>query len=533
MRTYSRREFIEFLGRASVASTAGIGILRCGGMTRISNTEAIPFQPIAPTDTDDLVLARGFKYKILLTEGDVITSAGEKIGFNNDFLAFFPLGSHGTESLLWINHESLEPFMFHQGKTFRSKKTIDLEMTAVGGSIVHIKKSGDEWVVQKDSSYNRRINAQTKIPLISEHPIAGSREAIGTLANCAGGVTPWGTVLTCEENFQDFYGEYKYDDFGNKTWKAGKSSLDWNSVYNYSPEHYGWVVEVNPYTGEAKKLIALGRFAHECATTTVGSDHRCVVYTGDDKVGGFIYKFIAANPNSLHTGTLFAADTKNGRWLPLTLENPSLKGKFKNITDLLVRARQAAKWAGATPQDRPEDIEIDPRNQNIYVTLTENIDAGNLYGSILKIEEKNGDPLALEFKSKTFVAGGADIGFSCPDNLAFDPAGNLWMTTDISPKLLNKDKHASFKNNGLFYIPLSGPDAGKAFQVASAPRHAEFTGPRFSPDGKTLFLSVQHPGEKSKSADNLLSHWPRGGQSWPQSAVIQISGPGLNALLDD
>jgi len=195
---------------------------------------------------------------------------------------------------------------------------------------------------------------------------------------------------------------------------------------------------------------------------------------------------------------------------------------------LLIRAREAAKLVGGTPQDRPEDIERDPASGAVLVALTKN--RLRPYGSILKLEEKDNDPLAEQFVAGTFLVGGQAGGFACPDNLAFDPRGNLWVCTDISADRLNKLPYASFKNNGLFYIPMSGKRAGLPLQAASAPQGAELTGPTFSPDGRSLFLSVQHPGENSASVDELSSHWPDGGDAVPRPSVICISGPLLDRL---
>jgi secreted PhoX family phosphatase len=128
----------------------------------------------------------------------------------------------------------------------------------------------------------------------------------------------------------------------------------------------------------------------------------------------------------------------------------------------------------------------------------------------------------MTFKAADFLVGGDD--FSCPDNLAFDSKGNLWIATDMSGGAMNKPPYTKFKNNGLFYVAMSGPEAGIVKQIASAPKDAELTGLSFSPDGKTLFMSVQHPGEKSGSLRTLTSHWPKGGDSEPLSSVVQIRG---------
>ena len=346
------------------------------------------------------------------------------------------------------------------------------------------------------------------------------------MANCSGGITPWNTFLTCEENYDGFYGETVYDENNNPTREPSKH-YGWEHFYNNPPEHYGWVVEINPKDGSAQKHVALGRFSHECCTLYELDDKRIVAYTGDDKNNEHLYKFISSEPGSLKEGTLYVADTINGKWLALDWENePILKEKFKNQTEVLIRAREAAKILGATPLNRPEDIEIDPITGNIFVSLTNNKKKGDYHGSILKIEETGQKFDALTFKASTYKAGGEENGFSCPDNLAFDLSANLWFTSDMSGSAMNKagKPYMPFKNNSLFVIPRYGKDAGKVIRVASAPTDAELTGPWFSPDGKTLFLSVQHPGEQTKDINNPTSIWPFDKDNIPKPAVVAITG---------
>jgi secreted PhoX family phosphatase len=288
------------------------------------------------------------------------------------------------------------------------------------------------------------------------------------------------------------------------------------------------VVEINPKTGEAKKLISIGRFAHEAATVRQGKDGRCVVYSGDDSNDQFIYKFISSQKNSLERGTLHVADTKNGKWIPLVHSDPRLGKVFKDQTEILINCREAGALVGATPQDRPEDIEIDPITGDVLIACTNNKPQGRPHGKILKIREKNNDPFSLTFTSETFLEGGEKGGFASPDNLAFDPKGNLWFTTDMSGSDMHKGALQNFGNNGLFVVMREGALKGIPIQMASAPTDSEFTGPLFSPDGKTLFLSVQHPGELSKSKEDLTSHWPSGGI--PRSGVVTLQGPLLEKI---
>lgn len=540
---YSRRKFINFLGKASMGTLVIPPFLAgCGNHTTPTKNGELPkaqlkilkdviLEGLTPSDKDDLLLANGLDYHVILKWGDAINNA-DTFGFNNDFICFIPFNANTpNDGLLWVNHEYINSLYisgFNARETpikHKTKAQVEKEMYNVGGSIVRIKEVNGTWEVVKNDPHNRRISGHTPIKINWDFPIMGSTEIIGTNSNCSGGITPWNTFLTCEENYDSCFGETQYDENNKAIHKP--SHYGWEQFYNYPPEHYGWVVEVNPKDGSAQKHIALGRFAHECCTLYELEDKRVVAYTGDDKNNEHLYKFISSKPGSLKEGTLYVADTLNGKWLPLDWEyQPVLKSKFNNQTEVLIRARDAAKLIGATPLNRPEDIEIDPISGNIFVSLTNNLDKNDYHGSIMKIEETNGKFDALTFKASTYIAGGEDNGFSCPDNLAFDLSGNLWITSDMSGSAMNKEDgpYIPFKNNSLFVIPRYGKDAGKVIRVASAPRDAELTGPWFSPDGKTLFLSVQHPGEQTKNINSPTSKWPFDADNIPKPAVVAITG---------
>jgi len=534
----NRRDFLEFMGYSGLSLSLGTGLINCSTRPKKItptnyNLAKLPFSPLAPSEVDELILADGFRAQILIRWGDPLNDQGLKFGFNNDYLAFFPLSAESdTEGLMWVNHEYVDPLFvsgYKKGVSKRTKEQVETEMKSLGGSIMHVKKEGDLWKVVQNSKYNRRLDAFTKIPLATKERIAGKMEATGTFAGCAGGITPWKTVLSCEENYQDFFGDYIYEN-GKKKFVEGY--IGWNEFYKRPPEHYGWVVEINPFTGAAKKLTSLGRFSHECATVVTAADGRCVVYMGDDKSGECIYKFIASKPGSLEEGELFVANVDKGEWLSLSWEkNEALRKIFASPTQALIRTREASRIVGASLMDRPEDVEVHPFTRAVYVALTNNKYKGNMMGSILKIEEQDANPLSLKFKASTFLAGGESTGFACPDNMIFDKRGNMWMTCDMADEFMHKPPYTAFGNNSLFFIPMSGPNAGKAFRVANAPIGAEFTGPMFSPDYETLFLSVQHPGEGSKDLENPTSHWPDGGKAMPKPSVIAIDGEAMEEIL--
>lgn len=517
----SRRKFLAFLGRGTLGLVGASLLPALPGCTRVpaSAGGSAFLTALKPTTADDLSLAEGLHYRLLLRWEDQLRP-GLRFGFNNDYIAFLPIPGKPDEAYLWVNHEYLHQQHVHRFQHDpASREQFERERSEVGGSIVHLRRGAEGWQMVPGSELNRRVDAATTIPFAWPTPIQGKSQAVGTLGNCAGGYTPWGTVLTCEENYDLFYGER------NEDGTLRESEYHWEKFEPNPPEHYGWVVEVNPATGEATKLVSMGRCAHECATVKELPDGRCVVYTGDDANDQFIYKFISRKPGSLTEGDLYVANTETGTWLLLDhARQPLLQQHFKDQTEVLVYMRKAAKLLGATPQDRPEDIEIDPLTGHVFISCTMNLPKGNYLGHILRIDE-GGDYESPSFRSEIFLAGGSETGFACPDNLAFDPRGGLWFTSDIPSYSIEKEHYVGRGNNGLFYVPAQGPQAGQVIQIASGPVGSELTGPCFIDGGRTLLLSVQHPGENSESLEGLTSHWPDGGNAYPRPSVVVLTGP--------
>ena len=360
-----RRTFLEFLGKGVVMTAISPSILSA------SNSFFHTFKGISPSDKDELKLAKGLSCDILIKWEDPI-SVQDTFGFNNDYTAFLPFDpAQPNDGILWVNHEYVDPMFvsnYIDGEE-KTKEQIQKEQYNVGGSIIRIKKTArGKWKVQENDPINKRITGQTEIPFNWPQPIAGKNTAIGTLANCSGGITPWGTILTCEENYDMFYGERNFKD-GSLLEKP--SILGWQKQFDNPPEHYGWVVEVDPKTGIAQKHIALGRCAHECATVKELPDGRVVVYSGDDSMNECLYKFVGTKPGSLSEGKLYVANLRLGQWTSLNYDdNPVLQKKFKDQTEVLIRMREAAKLVGGTGLDRPEDIEIDPITGHVLVSLT-------------------------------------------------------------------------------------------------------------------------------------------------------------------
>ncbi|ATO49948.1 PhoX family phosphatase [Brevibacillus laterosporus] len=543
----NRRQFLTFLGTgtAALASLAtGIPALAKGesisGKTadHLFGLQSPPkafhpkFTPIKPSTKDDVILPQGFSYDVIALYGDKINASGDTFGFNADFNCFIPINGRSYHGLLWTNHEYCGELEYYVNgydnlhadpkNNKRTQEQISKYLYALGGSVIEIKKEQGKWKLVQNSKYGRRVSGLTKHVMTG--PAASlAKEVVGTFANCSGGVTLWNSILSCEENFQDVVSDCKLAD----------------------ERHYGWVVEVDPFDpGSApKKHTALGRFSHENTAMTLAPGGQLVVYMGDDATDQYVYKYVSkskydkskgkANSRLLEEGTLYVANFAKGKWIALDYSKTEAlkkavdkenKPQFTSQADVLINCRIAAKVAGGTPMDRPEDVEVHPIDGSIFISLTNNKNHSNFYGHIMRLFEKNNDHAGVEFDFEIFATGGPQSGFAAPDNMAFDSAGNLWVVTDISSGSMNAGIYRSFGNNGVYFIPTSGEHKGVASQFASAPIGAEMTGPWFTPDEKTLFLSVQHPGENLEAYDKPTSHWPRGASSLALPGVIAING---------
>jgi secreted PhoX family phosphatase len=571
----TRRSFIRGVAQAGASTLATASVLQVTGVTDLladasangaGNSPFSGFEAIAASSADAVEVPPGFRADVLISWGDEFARPdGTKLtyGFNNDFTAFMPLPGKDDEGLLFVNHEYPSPF-FQHGQTDPALKTpeqIALEKYAVGNSILHLKRGKHgAWEVIT-SKYNRRVTGDTpEIPFTG--PLAGrmglvihtedgpisvdvGASALGSVANCSGGTTPWGTVLSCEENFQDY----------------GSGDYAWGGEYDISKfAKYGWVVEHDPYdpSSTPRKHTALGRFRHENTAFRQVKGKPFVLYMGDDAKNEGVYKFVSERPfvpgdkannaKILEAGTLYIA-----RWEPEgrrrfaaygdTTPINATKGKGSwvsvSVEDLVDTAQNLRARLGADvfeanfSTNRPEDLEVDT-DGTVYISFTNNDTKGvnDAHGSIRKLSEDGGDPTAETFTWKDYAGGGptgrpepGEQGFSSCDNLVFDKAGNLWVVTDISSGSLAggaspKPAYAYHLNNAVFMIPGSGPNRGVAFRFANMPVEAEGTGPYFSPDGKTLFLNVQHPGEETPGRDGVFgdpstytSWWPGGNRT--------------------
>lgn len=428
---------------------------------------------------------------------------------------------------------------------------------------------------------------------------------LGTLNNCANGYTPWGTYLACEENFQGYFGTTGDSDtrddlmkrYGVSALKSGYRWEEFDARFDYAGEpnecnRFGWVVEIDPTdpTSTPKKRTALGRIKHEGATLVLAADNRVVVYMGDDQAGDYIYKFIssgtynpnnpAANRNLLDSGTLYVAVFASGattgdymgtgQWIALDkTSNATLAAdsRFADQAEVLIKTRWAADAVGATKMDRPEWITVHPTTNEVYCTLTNNsgraadaVDdanprAGNRWGQIIRWREAGGDPAALTFEWDLFVVAGnpiafpdrsdlrsgsanitADNTFNSPDGLAFDSDGRLWIQTDGS--FANTGNYQGQGNNQML---CADPVTKEIRRFLVGPAGCEITGISWTPDLKTMFINVQHPGETGEHpnrptppmgmamdrylAENPLSFskWPEEAGGRPRSATVVIT----------
>lgn len=499
-----------------------------------------------------------------------------QFGYNNDYLGFVPLppSEEGHQrGLLCVNHEYVSTPLMQPGvaATYPESMTKErclTELAAHGGSVVELIQTENGWTPVIGSAYNRRITPH-KTPMRLTGPAAGSDRlkttadpeglmVAGTMNNCAGGITPWGTWLMAEENINGhFLGELpeghreaeNHERFGVPgTWYQWGRHIDRFDVSKEpnEPNRFGWMVEVDPMDPNStpKKRTALGRFKHEGAENVIAPDGRVVVYMGDDQRFDYVYKFVssgrydpdapAQNRELLSDGTLYVArfyDDGGVEWMPLIFGQGPLTADngFASQADVLIDTRLAADLLDATPMDRPEDIEPDPRTGKVWVMLTNNNRrtedelnaanprADNRFGHIIEIIEPEGDFTSTRSRWEFLVRCGdpsvAEVGatwnpltsdqgwFGSPDNCALDPSGRLWVATDG-----NEDTGAS---DGIWAMETTGERRGTGKAFFRAPVGAEVCGPRFTEDGETLFLSVQHPGDgRGASFENPTTRWP-------------------------
>lgn len=588
----ARRSLLRGLLAATALATAALP-----RPTRAEDGSTLGFNPIPHGPQPDHAVAEGYDARVLIRWGDPIlpgapafdprnqTAAAQagQFGYNGDFQAFLPLprtAPNPDRGLLWVNHEYIEAHMAFPGTPEKgaaqriSAEQVNVELQALGGSIVELARDPAGWKTVI-GPLNRRITAST--PMRVAGPAAGhprmqtsadpsGTRILGMFGNCAGGTTPWGTVLTCEENFDQYFsgstaGSPEAEGY-RRIGLTGEARSGWGRFHDRfnverepnEPNRFGWVVEIDPYDPAAMpvKRTALGRFKHEGATTALTPDGRLAIYSGDDQRFEYLYRFVtrdpvdladrAANRDLLDHGTLSVArfgDDGVVTWMPLVFGEGALTpaNGFRSQADVAIDARRAADLAKATPMDRPEDVEPNPVTGKVYVVLTNNSSrkanqtdranprAGNLYGQILEMTPPPSagkpDHAAATYAWDMFLAAGnpsvaahqaryggeltASGWLACPDNIAFDAKGRMWIATDQG-----KEQSKYGIGDGIWACDTEGPGRAITRMFYRVPVGAEMCGPEFTPDNRTFFVAVQHPAADfdGSSADNPVTRWP-------------------------
>lgn len=585
----------------------------------------LQFTAIAPVAAavDKLTVPAGFTWQPIIRWGDPLfndspafdvdrqsaAAQARQFGYNNDYTDILPIeGSKDRRAVLFSNHEyTNENIMVPAG--FDAAETRAIGRAAHGLTVVELERQNKNtpWSYVQGAGLNRRYLTDTTYEL--DGPAAGSallkttadpsgRAIKGTLGNCSGGTTPWGTILSGEENFNGYFvspgtsaGDKRYGLTGKPTarqWELDDPRFDTrNPGYENEANRFGWIVEVDPFdpSSTPRKHSAMGRFKHEGANVIVAKSGHVVAYMGDDERFDYLYKFVSAekyregdrkhNLTLLSAGDLYVAkfagnsaaaeiDGKGtvpsdgafdgaGEWLPLAVGGKSAVPGM-TLEEVLVYTRLAADKVGPTKMDRCEDVQPSLLTGKVYVACTNNSDRGkagkegateanprnaNRDGHVVEITE-TGDQTSTTFGWNLLMVCGDPAqntsayfsGFpadqvspiSCPDNLAFDSVGNLWISTDGAPSSIGKA-------DGLFKVTLDGAERGKVEQFLAVPREAETCGPVVHDEERTVFVAVQHPGEEGSFADQhsffpdyvAAGATPKPGQvRAPRPSVVQV-----------
>ncbi|HET9822922.1 MAG TPA: PhoX family phosphatase [Burkholderiaceae bacterium] len=512
-----------------------------------------------------------------------------QMGMHHDGIEYFPLQGSSTRGLLAMNHEYTDDGLLHVGGFANmNAEKVKKSQAAHGLSVIEVELKGEQWQMVRPSRYARRFPMDSALFEV-RGPAAGhammktaadptGTRVIGTLNNCASSKTPWGTYLSGEENWMFYFGggdnipahhrRWGMRKDGGYQWEKFDERFDAAKNPN-EPNRFGWVVEVDPYdpTSTPVKRTALGRAAHEGAWVAVTKDGRAVVYSGEDARFEYIYKFVSrdriapggakANATLLDHGTLYVARFNadgTGNWLPLVAGQGPLTAAngFADQGEVLIKSRQASDLLGATKMDRPEWLAIDPNSGWVYCTLTNNSSRGqpnfpgvdaanpranNTMGQIIRWQEDRdfdattfkwnhlvlaGDPANERAEAKGNIRG--DI-YGCPDGIAFDPRGVLWIQTDAHATQMYKGEFKNIGNNQMLACDVR---TGETRRFLTGPTNCEVTGCTFTPDARTVFINIQHPGETPSDRSDpkepaKFSNWPDyqpGGR--PRSATVVI-----------
>ncbi|HEV7415989.1 MAG TPA: PhoX family phosphatase [Tianweitania sediminis] len=619
---FSRRDFLRgSLAVSAIAATVSPVALMMADEARAQGAaSAFNFEEVEAGIDERHHVAAGYDADVLLRWGDPLfpdapefdpanqtpEAQARQFGYNNDYVGFIPMDDSQDRGILVVNHEyTNEHLMFPgivkvvDGKlevTPADKKRVDIEMAAHGGTVVELVRENGKWRPVVEGKLNRRITANTEMELtgpaaghdrLKTNADASGTKVFGTINNCAGGVTPWGTYIMAEENFHGYFGGELPADHAEATnyerLGVPDGSYAWANFYDRfdlakepnEPNRFGWIVEVDVMDPNStpKKRTALGRFKHEGAESIVNKDGRVVFYLGDDERFDYVYKFVtsgtynpddrAANMDLLDEGTLYVAKfTEDGTmtWMPLVQgEGPlTAENGFNSQADVVIEARRAGDLLGATKMDRPEDIQPNGSNGKVYVMLTNNTKrteeqvnaanprAKNAFGHIIEIAEDGGDFAATTGKWEVLLKCGdpsvAEVGasfstattengwFGMPDNCAVDSAGRLWVSTD------GNSPEATGRTDGLWAVDTEGEARATSKLFFRVPVGAEMCGPLFTPDDETAFVAVQHPADggddwegfgRPSYYEDLSTRWPDFKDDMPvRPSVVMITKQG-------
>ena len=635
-RNPSRRTMLKSGASLGLLGIFGSALSACGGSDAAPMPGGIGFKAVAASSGDTVVVPEGYTADVMYRWGDPILASApafkgdaseswqeqeQQSGDNHDGICFFPMPGADTNSrgILAMNHEYINPEYFHNVANFNKPEIPDntkKQLAGHGVSVIEVRRNAaGKWEYVKDSPYNRRITGYT--PMTIAGPAAGhdllktaadssGTEVLGTLNNCGAGQTPWGTYITCEENFNGYFGtdaaDWAPDALQNRyglskagfgyNWHKGDPRFDL-AVNPNEPNRFGWVVEIDPYApnSKPKKRTALGRFKHENAECVLSKTSKAVVYTGCDERNEYLYKFVsngtydpanrASGANLLDNGTLYVArfdagtvvgDNQGvGVWLPLVHGQNGLTAEngFANQAEVLIKARQAADRIGATMMDRPEWVAANrTKPGEVFLACTNNNRRGssatastnkadgtttagsarpavdeanpravNNWGHVIRINENGADAAATTFNWDIFVIAGnpsldgakkgsssidASNTFNSPDGIQVDPEGRLWIQTDGS--FSNTGDYVNQGNNQMLVADIA---TKKITRFLVGPAGCEVTGVCWTPDGRTMFVNIQHPGEVGShpnapkdlkgfaSMDEFIANNPTAFSKWP------------------
>ncbi len=593
-REISRRGFMRGTAAAAAAAfVASTAPARAAAPAAPASGDRFGFKPVAANTLDTVTVPEGYGWHVVARWGDPLWSRGAEFddatkgtvesqemafGDNNDGMELFTVDGR---SILAVNNEYVNDKLFFAAGKVAGPDDVRKAKAAHGVSVFEVEQTGGKWRIVKDSEYNRKFTADTPMEITGPargHDLMKTRldpagaTAAGTWNNCGSGRTPWGTYLTCEENFNGYFSsgdpgyrrsdELKRYGVNLKDWGYAWASADERfdiSKHPNEPNRFGYIVEIDPLdpASTPKKRTALGRFKHENAEVTLAADGRVVVYLGDDERGEFLYKFVSDgryaeggdNGDLLENGKLYAAKFGNagrGEWLEL---NPRTTG-MTSRAEIAIHTRQAASAVKATTMDRPEWVAVNPLRTEAYCCLTNNKNRGrkpnaggdaapvggpnpreaNNYGQIVRWVPDGGDHLSGTFAWDLYVVAGnpavhsdANAGsgnvdkdnmFNSPDGLRIDTRGMLWIQTDGNYS--NAKGFAGMGNNQML---VGDPATGEIKRFMVGPRQCEITGLTWSADRRTMFVGIQHPGERGPGN----SHFPDGGDTTPRSAVVAVT----------